>query len=240
MEQRADLTEAKSQDTVGQPKRGMHMRKKCLGSRSARCFLSVVILSLAHVGLGAPHIAAFGPSVRYVGVHGTFSFQVVAYGRNLRYQWWNQEIDAPDGHAIPPSLPFRVNTPRLVVPDVQNTRDYNGWYWCVVTDGVTGQSATSPRGQVFVIDVPTIVRQPQSQTVPAGTAVTFGVEVDAHGPVPVRYQWFFNERPLLGANRPTLSIPYARVRRQGQYSCRVKTIGGTIFSGGAFLTVTGN
>lgn len=216
------------------------MRGKCLGIRSARGFISIVILSLAHAVWGAPQIAAFGPSVRYVGVHGTFSFRVVAYGRNLRYQWWNQEIDAPDGHAIPPSLPFRVNTPRLVVPDVQNTRDYNGWYWCVVTDAVTGQSATSPRGQVFVIDVPTIVQQPESQTVPLGSPVTFSVEVDAHGPVPVRYQWFFNERPLVGANRPMLSIPFARPRRQGFYTCRVKTMGGTVLSGGALLTVTAN
>ena len=216
------------------------MRGKCLAIKSVCGLVSIFVLSLAHAAWAAPQIAAFGPPVRYVGVHGTFSFHVFAYGRNLRYQWWNQEIDAPDGHAIPPSLPFRVNTPLLVVPDVQNTRDYNGWYWCVVTDGVTGQTATSPRGQAIVIDVPAITRQPQSQTVPVGSAATFNVEVDAHGPVPVRYQWFFNERPIVGANRPTLSIAYARPGRQGQYSCRVKTMGGTIFSGGAFLTVTAN
>ena len=216
------------------------MKGTCPGRGSFAAFVSIVVLSLAAVSWGAPQIAAFGPPVRYVGVHGTFSFHVVAYGRNLRYQWWNQEIDAPDGHAIPSSLPFHVNTPRLVVPDAQNTRDYNGWYWCVVTDAVTGQTATSPRGQVFVIDVPSITRQPQSQTVPVGAAVSFSVEVDPQGPVPVRYQWFFNERPIIGANRPNLSIAYARPGRQGQYSCRVRTIGGTIFSGGAFLTVTPN
>ena len=216
------------------------MRGRSLGITSLSGFVSIIVLSLATATSAAPQIAAFGPSVRYVGVHGTFSFRVVAYGRRLQYQWWNQEIDAPDGHAIPSSLPFGVNTPRLVVTDVQNTRDYNGWYWCVVTDGVTGQTATTPRGQVFVIDVPTITRQPQSQTVPVGAAVSFTVEVDAHGPVPVRYQWFFNERPIVGATRPTLSIPFARPRRQGAYTCRVKTIGGTILSGGAFLTVTAN
>lgn len=216
------------------------MTGHCLRSRSLAGLVSIFIFGLAVSSWAAPHIAAFGPPVRYVGVHRTFSFRVVAYGRNLRYQWWNQEIDAPDGHAIPPSLPFHVNSPRLVVPDAQNTRDYNGWYWCVVTDSVTGETATSPRGQVFVVDAPTITMQPQSQSVPVGAAVSFGIEVDPQGPVPVRYQWFFNERPMIGANRSTLSIAYARPARQGQYSCRVKTIGGTIFSGGAFLTVTAN
>lgn len=185
----------------------------------------------------APQIVGFGPNVRYVGVHGTYSFYVTAYGNRLRYQWWNQEIDAPAGHPIPSDLPFGVNTARLKVTDAQNTRDYNGWYWCVVTDAVTGQSATSPRGQCVVVDLPQIVQQPRSQSVPTGQPVTFNITADAGAPVPLKYQWFFNQRPIFGANQSILTIPSARSRRQGAYQCRVKTIGGTNFSEAAVLTV---
>ena len=194
-------------------------------------------LALSLSASAAPQIVSFGPSVRYVGVHGTYAFRVIAYGNRLRYQWWNQEIDAPAGHAIPSELPFGVNTPRLRVTDAQNTRDYNGWYWCVVTDAATGQSAVSPRGQCVVVDVPRIVQQPRGQSVPSGQPVSFTIGADAGAPVPIQYQWFFNERPIYGRKSPTLTFASASTRRQGVYKCRVKTIGGTNFSESVRLTV---
>jgi hypothetical protein len=205
-----------------------------------RCavFLCIFILLLADAAVAAPRIIGFGPQIRYVGLHRNYSFRVTAVGNHLHYQWWHQEPDSADGHPIPVEEGFYSNTPWLRVTLAQATRDYNGWYWCVVTDGVTGQSVMSPRGQVFVIDVPAIVTQPQDQTVAVGMPVSFKVEVDAHGPVPIRYQWYFNGRPLFGANHPTLNLPFARPARQGEYSCRVRTMGGTNFSSGAILTVT--
>jgi hypothetical protein len=140
----------------------------------------------------APRIVAFGPPLRYVGIHKTYSFRVVAYGNRLRYQWWNQESNARVGHAIPPSLPFGVNTPRLRVTDAQNTPDYNGWYWCVVTDGITGESVTTERAQCVVVDVPRIVDQPDSRTVSSGESVTFTVAADAGAPGPIKYKLLLN------------------------------------------------
>lgn len=209
--------------------------RECTSRQTTWGVLLGLVFSLS---LGAaPQIVSFGPTVRYVGIHGTYSFHVTAYGNRLRYQWWNQEIDAAAGHAIPSDLPFGVNTPRLRVTDAQNTRDYNGWYWCVVTDAGTGQSAVSPRGQCVVVDIPQIVQQPQSQSVATGQPVTFNIIADAGAPVPMKYQWFFNERPIYGKKGPTLTIASASARRQGVYKCRVKTIGGTNFSESAFLTV---
>jgi hypothetical protein len=199
---------------------------------------ALLFLGFLQGATAAPRIVGFGPQIRYVGVHGTYSFHVVAYGGILRYQWWNQEIDATTGHAISSTFNFPVNRPRLSVPDAQNTRDYNGWYWCVVTDAVTGESVTSPRGECIVVAEPTVTQQPLSQSVPTGSAVTFSVAVDAHAPVSVKYQWFFKEKPLFGATQPTLLIAHARPYRQGEYACRVKTIGGISFSDAAFLTVT--
>ena len=199
--------------------------------------VALLAISFAFSLNAAPQIVGFGPSVRYVGVHGTYSFHVTAYGGHLVYQWWNQEIDADDGHPIPPSFGPSVNSPRLVVTDAQNTRDYNGWYWCVVSNKVTGATAVSPRGQVFVIDPPTIVQNPLSQSVPARSRVSFSVEADPHGPVRQKYQWHFNGQPMPGAVYKTLVIVSAGPRRQGAYSCRVTTIGGSTMTGGAVLMV---
>jgi hypothetical protein len=201
----------------------------------------VLLLLFQTVSLNAaPRIVRFGPRVRYVGVHGTYTFYVRARGHHLHYQWWNQEIDAAEGHAIPPSLPFDVNTRRLRVTDAQNTRDYNGWYWCVVTDLETGRTAVSPRGRCYVIGLPTIMQQPQSQTVPLGTPVTFRASVDAHAPVRVRYRWFHDDRRIPGARHSTLRIRHARTYRQGAYTCQVRTIGGTNYTSAAYLTVAPN
>ena len=44
----------------------------------------------------APQIVGFGPSVRYVGVHGTYSFHVTAYGNRLRMVDANGNLMALD------------------------------------------------------------------------------------------------------------------------------------------------
>ena len=211
--------------------------EKRIGFRSAAGLLVSCIILVAWPTKAAPHMVGFGPLVRYVAVHGTYSFQVTATGGHLTYQWWNQEIDAPDGHPIPPSLPFGVNHRRLVVTDAQATRDYNGFYWCVVSNALTGETAESPHGEVFVIEPPTVTQPPESQSVPAGSTVSFTIVADPHGPVPTKYRWYFNGRPVLRAIHPTLVISSATARRAGLYSCRVRTLGGITMSDEALLTV---
>ena len=132
---------------------------------------------------------------------------------------------------------FGSDRPRLVVTEAQLTRDYNGKYWCVVTSEVTGESMQSPKGEVFVVGPPTITQHPESQTVPAGSSVTFSVAADVHGPVVQKFQWFFNEHAMSGKTRSTLELKSVTSRKAGIYSCLVKTIGGMTMSGGAVLTV---
>ena len=79
--------------------------------------------------------------------------------------------------------------------------------------------------------------EPASQSVPAKSRVSFSVEADPHGPVPQRYQWYFNDEPIAGAINQTLVLISAGPHRQGLYSCRVKTMGGATMSAGAVLTV---
>ena len=156
---------------------------------------------------------------------------------HLAYQWWHQEPDSATGHPIPVEEGFGSDRPRLVVTEAQLTRDYNGKYWCVVTSEVTGESVQSPKGEVFVVGPPTITQHPESQTVPAGSSVTFSVAADVHGPVVQKFQWFFNEHAMSGKTRSTLELKSVTSRKAGIYSCLVKTIGGMTMSGGAVLTV---
>jgi hypothetical protein len=205
---------------------------RTLGSLIIFCTVAVIYPAKA-----APQIVSFGPDVIYVGEHKTYRFHVTASGGNLAYQWWHQEPDSPTGHPIPVEEGFGSDRRRLVVTEAQLTRDYNGKYWCVVTSKVTGESVQSPKGDVFVVGPPTIIQHPQSQTVPAGSSVTFSVAADGHGPVSQKFQWFFNEHAMQGKTHSTLELNGVTSRKAGIYSCRVKTIGGLTMSGGAVLTV---
>jgi hypothetical protein len=210
------------------------------GWKVSRSLSSVLVFFTGFVGNAAadpPRIVSFGPEVKYVAVHGTYSFHVTARGRHRAYQWYHQEPDASQGHPIPVQEGFGSDRRRLKVTDTQATRDYNGWYWCVVTDTSTGETAESPRGQVFVVLPPTVTQPPHNQTIAAGETVTFSIEADSHAPVATKYRWYFNGRPMVHATQPTLTISSATARRAGTYSCRVRTLGGITMSPEALLTV---
>lgn len=205
----------------------------------SRIFFWLIVFCMAAgvTHAATPRIVGFGPDVRYVGLHGTYRFHVSATGGHLAYQWWHQEPDSATGHPIPVEEGFGSDRRHLVVTTAQATRDYNGWYWCIVSNKLTGETAESPRGEVFVIEPPTITQSPQSQSVPVGSSVSFSIVADAHGPVATKYRWYLNGKPMLRANHSTLEISSATARRSGLYTCRVRTMGGITMSGGAFLTV---
>lgn len=208
---------------------------------ATRIFAWLFVLCMTAIGnrvnAVAPRIIAFSPDVKYVAVHGRYSFHVTAIGTHRAYQWWHQEPDAAQGHPIPVEEGFGSNRRRLVVAPAQATRDYNGWYWCVVSNTLTGESTESPRGQVFVIEAPAVTQDPESQTVSVGGSVSFSIVADPHGPVPTKYRWYLNGHPIVHANQSTLEIPSVTARRAGFYTCRVRTLGGTTMSDGAILTV---
>jgi hypothetical protein len=88
----------------------------------------------------------------------------------------------------------------------------------------------------FPATPPSISAQPQSQSVKAGSNVTFSVTVA--GSLPLGYQWRFNGTNLSGAMAPN----YARTNLQavdaGNYSVLVTNQHGTVLSSKAVLTVT--
>jgi uncharacterized repeat protein (TIGR01451 family) len=84
-------------------------------------------------------------------------------------------------------------------------------------------------------DSPRILRQPESQTVPARDPVSF--TVGAEGTATLRYQWYFNGGYLAGETAATLSIPSAAAGNAGSYVVFVSNDFGIVESAPAILTV---
>jgi hypothetical protein len=86
---------------------------------------------------------------------------------------------------------------------------------------------------------PTIVTQPQSQTVSQGANVTFSVT--ATGTAPLFYQWLKDGSPIAtGTNSPTLRLLNVSFTDAGAYSVVVSNSEGSVTSAEAILTVVFN
>ena len=99
----------------------------------------------------------------------------------------------------------------------------------VVLVGLKGQIYYSADGP------PAFARQPQAQTVTAGTRATLSVTAYATGPF--TYQWRRNGVALPGATADTLVLSSAALTDSGEYSVQVTNNRGTVLSAVAALTV---
>ena len=86
--------------------------------------------------------------------------------------------------------------------------------------------------------LPTITLQPQSQTVAAGTNVTF--TVSATGDTPLSYQWLFEGNNIIGETSSTLSLTNVQTANAGGYAVVVSNPIGSVVSVDALLTVAGS
>jgi len=82
---------------------------------------------------------------------------------------------------------------------------------------------------------PVIGAQPQSQSVNAGTTVSFNVS--ATGAAPLYYQWTMNGAKLTGATASTLVLSNVQAGDAGAYSVTVSNSAGTVASSTATLAV---
>jgi hypothetical protein len=162
------------------------------------------------------------PQDQTVNVGSNALISVTASGAApLRYQWLFK------GRAL-----YGATRSLLGISNVQPANA--GGYSCRV--GNSYGAVTSAIANLTVVGVaPSIMVQPLSQTVPAGTNLALNVQ--ATGSPPLYYQWRLNGTNLPGATRTSLTLNNVRTNQSGLYSVVVTNWMGFATSDDVLLTV---
>jgi hypothetical protein len=173
--------------------------------------------------LGAPIWSPFllAPPLSQTTLAGRdVTFDVLATGSALRYQWQSNSVDIPNATN-------RVFT----ITNVQPTHE--GDYAVVVSSGASSTLSASAR--LTVLHHPLITQQPAAQTVTSGATAIF--RVAAIGSGTLSHQWFFNGTEIAGATATNLLITNVQLLHAGDYTARVSDNNGSITSNPARLNV---
>ena len=150
------------------------------------------------------------------------SFSVTATGTALAYQWKKNGVNIGGATAATYTIPSLVTA--------------DGATYTVVISGTCTPPVTSNGSVLTIRELPEILANPASQTVCAGSPVTFSVNVGAT--TNPTYQWNKNGSVISGATNPTYTIPSVAASDAANYSVTVNGICGTpVTSGNAALTV---
>jgi len=111
--------------------------------------------------------------------------------------------------------------------------------YSVVASNTSGSVTSSVATLTVTSSPPSIVTQPQPQSVFAGQNGTFSVS--ASGSAPLSYQWRLGTTPISGAAASSYTRTNAQVGDAGSYSVIITNASGSVTSSAAQLTVlTGN
>ncbi|MGO8675015.1 MAG: beta strand repeat-containing protein, partial [Limisphaerales bacterium] len=161
------------------------------------------------------------PVSQTVAAGSNVTFSVAASGTPpLSYQWLF------NGAAL-----SAATSSSLALSGVQTANA--GSYNVVVTNSFG--SLTSAAAALTVLIAPAIITQPASQTVVAGSNVSFSVT--AFGTAPLRYQWRFNGTALSAATSSSLALTAVRTANAGSYTVFVTNSAASVTSAAAVLTV---
>ena len=153
-----------------------------------------------------------------------FTLNALAAGAPpLSYQWRFNGVDLP-----------AATGGTFTLASVQPTNA--GLYSVVVSNALGVNTGLVANLSVEIApELPSVVVPPQSQTVLAGTNVTFNI-VAAGYPAPT-YQWQFNNTNLVGATNASHAIPYVLTSQAGNYRVVLSNSVGVFTSQVATLTV---
>src|SRR6185436_16933167 len=161
------------------------------------------------------------PSSQTVNAGSSVTFIAAATGTApLTYQW------RLNGANISGAI-----SSTYVIPNAQPVHEGN--YTLVASNVVT--VVTSTPALLTVQTPPVITIQPSSQTVNAGSSVTFIAA--ATGTAPLTYQWRLNGANISGATSSTYAIPNAQPAHEGNYTLVVSNVVTVVTSTPALLTV---
>lgn len=156
------------------------------------------------------------------------TFQVLAAGTApLSYQWYFNTNTSLDG----------ATNSVLTITSAQTTNA--GMYSVVVSNSFSSVTSGLAALTVNLPIAPSIITQPQDQTVSPGANVSFSVV--AGGSAPFNFQWYFNTNtPIANATGDTLLLTNVQTSDAGTYSVTVSNLADGIASSYAVLTVNTN
>ena len=157
------------------------------------------------------------------------SFGVSAYGSEpLTYQWFKDGTLLADSGKI-----SGASTATLTVSPVHLAEMGN---YSVKVSNAIGFTNSATAMLIVTGAPPEITQQPQSQSVPCHSSVTFTVE--AAGSAPLAYQWRLNQMDILNQTNTSLTLMDLAPAASGAYSVTVSNPAGSTNSADANLVVT--
>jgi len=181
----------------------------------------VVTTPVIQAGPGGGDPATGQPQSLTVVQGQTATFSVNAVGTApLTYQWRFNGVNIPGATASTLS--------------VSNAQPSQAGNYSVVVSNPFG-STTSAVATLTVLQPPTIIVQPVSQTLASGA--TLNLSVTATGSPTLTYQWSFNGTAIPGATAPGLTLFNVQESLEGNYVCVVSNPYGTATSQVAVVTV---
>jgi hypothetical protein len=167
----------------------------------------------------APPVFTLQPAsqVLYPGSNVLFSAAVT--GAVLHFQWCCNSLPVPGATNATLSL--------------NNAQLANAGVYCLVATNGAG-SVTSSNAVLAVLQPPSIVTQPASQSVLQTGLATF--TVTAAGMF-LNYQWYSNSVPLPAATNPVLTVCVFDTNTPGNYQVVIANSAGSVVSSNALLTV---
>jgi hypothetical protein len=119
---------------------------------------------------------------------------------------------------------------------ISNVQQSHGGAYAVAVQNSVGVVSSSPANLRVLPAVPTVLTNPLSQNVPAGSDVQLSIA--ASGTAPITYQWWFNGSPLPASVGTPLLLTNVQTSHSGYYSVFLSNSVGQIFSEPASLTVS--
>lgn len=198
---------------------GVQISDEAVYSVALSNFVGSTVSSNALLTVKAPPVIASQPQSAVATAGNSASFAVGATGSlPLRYQW--RRNGAPLANATNSSL-------TLLSVQAGDAGDYTAVItnvWGAITSSVASLTVNLP---------PTILVQPQSQTVTVGASVTFSVSA-ANA---LTYQWRKNNTEVAGATNALYALSNTSTNDAGVYIVRVSNPYGSLDSAAASLQV---